>query len=63
LELWLQAIARVWRQGQDSPIVKNHILLADDTTDDKVLDAITAKDTTQSRVDQALIDYAKSAIR
>jgi SNF2 family DNA or RNA helicase len=63
LELWLQAIARVWRQGQDSPVVKNHIILSDDTTDDKVLDAITAKDTTQSRVDQALIDYAKSAIR
>jgi SNF2 family DNA or RNA helicase len=63
LELWLQAIARVWRQGQDSPVVKNHILIADDTTDDKVLDAITAKDTTQSRVDQSLIDYAKSTIR
>jgi len=63
LELWQQAIARIWRQGQEAPVVKNHILLADDTTNAAVLGAITAKDATQNRVDQALIDYAKSTIR
>lgn len=58
LELWLQAIARVWRQGQESPTVTNHVIVAQDTTDDVVLSGLAAKDATQSDVDQALVDYA-----
>jgi SNF2 family DNA or RNA helicase len=63
LELWQQAIARVWRQGQMSPVVKNHVIIADDTTDEPVMQALARKDSTQSRVDQALIDYAADSIR
>lgn len=59
LELWLQAIARVWRQGQPNPVVTNHVILADDTTDDGVIAGLTRKEATQDNVDQALIIYAK----
>lgn len=58
LELWLQAIARVWRQGQPSSFVKNHIILAADTTDEPVLEGLTAKEANQNSVDQALSLYA-----
>ncbi len=62
LELWLQAIARVWRQGQPSPTVRNHIIVAGNTTDDVVLSGLLAKDATQERVDQALQVYAKERV-
>lgn len=59
LELWLQAIARVWRQGQPSPTVTNHIILCNNTTDDGVIAGLTRKDAVQNTVDQALISYAR----
>jgi SNF2 family DNA or RNA helicase len=62
LELWIQAIARIWRQGQKSPVVKNHIIVAEETTDDAVLEGILAKEATQERVDQALQLYAQKRL-
>lgn len=62
LELWIQAIARVWRQGQPSAIVKNHIIAARDTTDDVVLEGLTTKEGRSDRVDQVLINYAKRKV-
>jgi SNF2 family DNA or RNA helicase len=59
LELYLQAIARIWRQGQESPFVKNHIILARNTTDEGVLGGLLRKGADQDDVDQALIKYAK----
>lgn len=59
LELWLQAIARVWRQGQPSSVVTNHIIVAEDTTDEGVLTGLSMKDANQEAFDQALISYAK----
>lgn len=59
LELWLQAIARVWRQGQPSSVVTNHIILADNTTDSGVVEGLGKKEATQDTVDNALIEYAK----
>lgn len=63
LELWLQAIARVWRQGQRSPTVTNHIIMAENTTDAGVIKGLTMKEATQDRVDSALITYAREKFR
>ena len=57
LELWLQAIARLWRQGQPSPWVKCHMLLGQETNDHVVVSRLTEKDADQGKLDQALIDY------
>lgn len=62
LELWVQAIARLWRQGQESPFVTVHIIVAEDTTDDAVLAGMTAKEAEQVLVDQALQLYAQQKI-
>ena len=62
LELWTQAIARVWRQGQRSPFVKNHIIVTRNTTDEGVIKGLDRKNSTQNDVDQALIDYAKARL-
>ena len=62
LELWIQAIARVWRQGQPSPVVKNHVIVASNTTDAAVIHGLTRKEADQSRVDQALISYARQKL-
>lgn len=62
LELWLQAIARIWRQGQANSVVTNHIILADDTADDGVIAGLTRKEAVQEDVDQALIRYAKAKL-
>ena len=59
LELWIQAIARVWRQGQPSATVRNHVITCDDTTDDTVLDALGRKEIAQDSIDQALHLYAQ----
>lgn len=61
-ELWVQAIARVWRQGQPSPTVRNHVIVGRDTTDMGVIQGLTGKEANQDRVDQALINYARSRI-
>ena len=54
LELWVQAIARIWRQGQPSSVVKNHIIMTEDTTDEAVLEGLLNKERRQDKVDQSL---------
>lgn len=63
LELWLQAIARVWRQGQKSSTVRNHFIMARNTTDELMIEGLARKDSDQEDVDQALILYAKRRLR
>ena len=59
LELWLQAIARVWRQGQPSATVRNHIIVGRNTTDEGVMAGMLKKSAAQDDVDQALQLYAR----
>lgn len=54
LELYQQAIARVWRQGQPSPVVINHLIIAEGTKDEDVVDTLTSKDLTQNRLNDAI---------
>jgi SNF2 family DNA or RNA helicase len=63
LELWIQAIARVWRQGQMSSFVMNHIIMCEDTVDSGVLEGMEMKEVTQDNFDQALINYAREKLR
>lgn len=55
LELYQQANARLWRQGQNHTVVIHHIL-AKDTIDERVMKALENKDTSQA----ALIDAVKA---
>ncbi|QRN84852.1 DEAD/DEAH box helicase [Clostridia bacterium] len=57
LELYQQANARLWRQGQKSTVVIHHIL-AKDTIDQRVMRALDNKDTGQ----KALIEAVKARI-
>ena len=57
LELYQQANARLWRQGQKSTVVIHHIL-AKDTIDHRVMMALHNKDTSQA----ALIEAVKTRI-
>lgn len=57
LELYQQANARLFRQGQDQPVTITH-LAAKGTLDEAVLAALEAKDTTQER----LIDAVKTQL-
>jgi SNF2 family DNA or RNA helicase len=54
LELYQQAIARVWRQGQPSPVVNCHHIVAKDTLDLEVVKRLAEKDATQNRLNTAL---------
>lgn len=54
LELYQQAIARVWRQGQPSPVVNNHHIVARDTLDYEVVRRLEQKDVTQNRLNDAI---------
>lgn len=56
LELYQQANARLWRQGQISETVVLHHIIAKDTIDERVMKALSAKDKTQT----ALIDAVKA---
>ncbi|KOC32185.1 DEAD/DEAH box helicase [Clostridium botulinum] len=58
LELYQQANARLYRQGQKHTVVIHHII-AKDTVDEKVIQALENKDTSQT----ALIDAVKARIR
>lgn len=53
LELYQQANARLYRQGQDKPVVIHH-LLAEGTVDEQVMAALQAKDTGQAALLAAL---------
>jgi SNF2 family DNA or RNA helicase len=57
LELYQQANARLWRQGQKQTVVIHHIL-AKDTIDNRVMMALDNKDTGQS----ALIEAVRARI-
>jgi len=55
LELYQQTNARLWRQGQENLVIIHH-LIAKDTIDKRVMQALKNKDTTQT----ALIDAVKA---
>ncbi len=57
LELYQQANARLYRQGQKETVVIHHIV-AKDTVDERVLKALEEKDTSQ----QALVNAVKAMI-
>lgn len=54
LELYQQFIARVWRQGQPSPIVTVHHISCRGTRDEKVAKVLADKDTDQEKFNEAL---------
>lgn len=53
LELYQQANARLYRQGQEKPVVIHH-LLAEGTVDEQVMSALHRKDTSQAALLAAL---------
>ena len=55
LELYQQANARLWRQGQTDTVVIHHIIAAG-TIDEQIMTALSRKEKTQS----ALIDAVKA---
>ena len=55
LELYQQANARLWRQGQNDTVVIHHIITKG-TIDERIMAALKAKDKAQS----ALIDAVKA---
>ena len=57
LELYQQTVARLWRQGQQNTVSVIHIITAK-TIDERIMDALEAKDHTQS----ALIDAVKAEV-
>jgi SNF2 family DNA or RNA helicase len=58
LELYQQTNARLWRQGQQSETVVIHHIMAKDTIDENILNALRKKDKTQS----ALIDAVEAQL-
>ena len=56
LELYQQANARLWRQGQKADTVVIPHIVAADTIDERIMSALRTKDKTQS----ALIDAVKA---
>ncbi len=56
LELYQQSNARLWRQGQQSETVVIHHIIAENTIDERIMNALHKKDKTQS----ALIDAVKA---
>lgn len=60
LELYQQANARLYRQGQTKPVIINH-LIAVGTVDEDVTRSLKAKDTSQTALMEALKDKRKEA--
>ena len=56
LEIYEQFIRRLWRQGQKNHIVVHHII-AKDTVDEAILQAVKRKDKTQQKLLDAVRDY------
>ena len=56
LELYQQTNARLWRQGQSSETVVIQHIVAEGTIDERILKALSEKDSTQ----QSLIDAVKA---
>ena len=59
LELYQQTNARLWRQGQQSKTVVLQHIVAKDTIDERILKALSKKDSTQA----ALIDAVKADLQ
>lgn len=59
LELYQQANARLYRQGQTKPVIINH-LIAEGTVDEQVMRALKHKDTSQRALMQALKERTDS---
>lgn len=59
LELYQQTNARLWRQGQESKTVVVQHIVAEGTIDERIMKALSEKDTTQS----ALIDAVKADLK
>ncbi len=59
LELYQQANARLWRQGQTSETVVIQHIIAKNTIDERILKALSEKDSTQT----ALIDAVKADLK
>jgi SNF2 family DNA or RNA helicase len=57
LELYLQAVARLYRQGQEKSVIVHH-LVAENTIDEDVMKALESKDVTQ----EALLEAVKARI-
>lgn len=58
LELYQQANARLHRQGQEQSVIIHHII-TQDTVDERVMQALSKKDSTQRSLLDALKDYLK----
>ena len=54
LELYQQTNARLWRQGQQADTVVIHHIIAEDTIDEQIMDALERKDTTQTALMNAV---------
>ena len=59
LELYQQTNARLWRQGQNAPTVVVQHIVAKGTIDERILKALSNKDSTQA----ALIDAVKADLQ
>lgn len=59
LELYQQTCARLWRQGQKSETVAIYHIIAKGTIDEKIMDALSSKDATQT----ALINAVKAQLK
>lgn len=59
LELYQQTNARLWRQGQESETVVVQHIVAEGTIDERIMKALSEKDTTQS----ALVDAVKADLQ
>ena len=59
LELYQQTVARLWRQGQTSETVVVQHIITKGTIDERIMRALSEKDTTQS----ALIDAVKADLK
>ena len=58
LELYQQTVARLWRQGQESEIVVVQHIITKGTIDERIMKALSEKDSTQS----ALMDAVKAEL-
>ena len=59
LELYQQTVARLWRQGQQSETVVVQHVITKGTIDERIMKALSEKDTTQA----ALIDAVKADLK
>lgn len=59
LELYQQTVARLWRQGQSAETVIIQHIIAKGTMDERIMKALSEKDTTQA----ALIDAVKADLK